>query len=116
MAAPSWYVVNNLAPNADAAKDFLAYLASDPKGHDYMVNQAGMVPAFDSVELLPSGQLSQSMLEWVAAGKIYNWQQYRMPDGFGMDTLGPIYTQLANGDIDEAEFCARVAAEVATLK
>ena len=41
--APSWYCVNAKSPNAEAAKAFLNSIASTPDGHDYMVNQAGMI-------------------------------------------------------------------------
>jgi len=53
--APSWYCVNAKSPNAAAAKAFLASIAGTPEGHDYMVNQAGMIPAFQSVTLKPAG-------------------------------------------------------------
>ena len=100
---PSWYVVNANG-NKDEAIAYLNYLATSEDGADYMVNKAAMVPAFTNVTLAPSTPLSKSVMEWNAAGKTYDWQQYKLPDGFGMGTLGPIYELLAQQAIDVDTF------------
>ena len=100
---PSWYVVNANG-NKDEAIAYLNYLATSEDGADYMVNKAAMVPAFTNVTLVPSTPLSKSVMEWNAAGKTYDWQQYKLPDGFGMGTLGPIYELLAAQEIDVDTF------------
>jgi raffinose/stachyose/melibiose transport system substrate-binding protein len=41
---------------------------------------------------------------WANEGKIYAWHQNGMPDGFGMNTLGPIFSQMAEGRISTQEF------------
>jgi len=104
VGAPSWYIVNARAKNIDEALKFLTAMASTPEGHDYMVNKAGMVPAFKSVTLRPAGQLSMAVQDWAHDGKIYAWHQNEMPDGFGMQTLGPIFSQMAAGHINTQEF------------
>ena len=104
VGAPSWYIVNSKSKNIDEAKKFLIAMASTQEGHDYMVNKAGMVPAFKSVKLKPAGQFSISVQEWSNQSKIYAWQQNEMPDGFGMNTLGPIFHQMADGKINTQEF------------
>ncbi|MDR0442075.1 MAG: ABC transporter substrate-binding protein [Treponema sp.] len=116
VGAPSWYLVNPKAKNVDEAKKFLIAMASTPEGHDYMVNKAGMVPAFKSVTLSPAGQLSKAVQEWSSKGKIYAWQQNEMPDGFGMNTLGPVFHQMASGQITVQEFVRLFAAAVAGIK
>ena len=100
---PSWYVINENG-NKDEALAYLNFLATSEEGADYMVNKAAMVPAFTNVTLAPSAPLSKSVMEWNAAGKTYDWQQYKLPDGFGMGTLGPIYELLASGAIDVDTF------------
>lgn len=115
VSAPSYYVINSNSGSIDVAKAFLNDLASTTAGHEYMVNEAGMVPAFKSVTLLPSGPLSQAMVEWMGEGKIYAWWQNDMPSGFGMDTLGPIYTNFASGNLTKEQFIAAVAAEIEDL-
>jgi len=116
VGAPSWYLVNAKSKNIEAAKKFLAAMASTQEGHDYMVNKAGMVPAFKSCKLSPDGQLSRAVQEWSNQGKIYAWQQNEMPDGFGMNTLGPIFHQMASGQIDPQGFVRLATEAVRTIK
>jgi len=116
VGAPSWYLINAKSKNIEEAKKFLIAMASTPEGHDYMVNKAGMVPAFKSVTYKPAGQLSKAVQEWASKGKIYAWQQNEMPDGFGMNTLGPIFHQMASGQINVAEFVRLFTNAVASIK
>jgi len=116
VGAPSWYIINAKSKNIEKAKKFLNAMASTPEGHDYMVNKAGMVPAFKSCKLKPAGQLSKAVQEWTSMGKIYAWQQNEMPDGFGMNTLGPIFHQMASGQIDPQGFVKLAAEAVSTIK
>jgi len=116
VGAPSFYLVNAKSVGIEEAKQFLIAMSSTPEGHDYMVNKAGMVPAFKSVTLQPPGQLSIAVQEWAGAGKIYAWQQNEMPDGFGMNTLGPIFAEMASGSIDPAGFVDLFTAAVADIK
>ena len=110
---PSWYVVNKNG-NKDEAIAFLNFLATSEEGADYMVNKAAMVPAFTNVTLAPTTPLSKSVMEWNAAGKTYDWQQYKLWDGFGMGTLGAIYELLASGAIDVDTFEAMMIDAIAT--
>jgi raffinose/stachyose/melibiose transport system substrate-binding protein len=103
-AAPSFYVINRESDNVEAAKKFLNDLVFTDEGHNYMVNDAGMIPAFATVELSPAGQLSKSVQSWVAYGKAYSWNQNNFTDAFRDQTLAPIYNQFANGNITKEEF------------
>lgn len=115
IGAPSYYVINKDGVNVDLAKKFLNDMASTTEGHDYMVNKANFVPAFNSVTLVPSSPLSAVVVEWAQAGKLYAWFQNDMPPGFGMDELGPIYEQYAQGLLTKAQFVAALKAEIETL-
>lgn len=116
VGVPSFYLVNARSANPDEARRFLRFMAETQAGHDYMVNQAGMVSAFRSVEISPSGGFSKAVQEWANSGRIFAWRQNEMPDGFGMGTLGPIFHQLAVGTIDTAEFVNLFTGAVATLR
>jgi len=116
VGAPSYYLINARSPNIEAAKAFLRAMASTPEGHDYMVNRAGMVAAFKSVTLQPPGHFSRAVQAWAGQGKIYAWQQNEMPDGFGMNILGPIFAQMAAGQTDPAGFARLFTAAVETLR
>jgi raffinose/stachyose/melibiose transport system substrate-binding protein len=54
-------------------------------------------------------------MEWNAAGKTYDWQQYKRPDGFGMGTLGAIYELFASGAIDVDAFEAMMIEAIAGI-
>ncbi len=110
MAAPSWFVVNAKATpeQQKAAIDFLNYMATSEDGANYMVNEAGMVPAFKSVSLKPAGQFSAALVEASARGGNFNWYFGQTPSGFNQDTLGPIFELLATGTVED--FVADVTA------
>jgi raffinose/stachyose/melibiose transport system substrate-binding protein len=113
--APSWYVVNPKSPNAAAAKAFLASMATTPEGHDYIVNQAGMIPAFKSVKLQPKGQLSQALMAANARGGNYGVFFGMLPDGAGLNVFGPIYDLFAQNPDKIDQFVADMKKAVAGL-
>lgn len=115
IGAPSFYVLNKNSENLDEARAYLNYMATNEKGHDYMVNKAQMVPAFTNVTLSPSGPLSSDVSNWVAKGKAYTWLQNDLPAGFGMDILGPIYEAFAKGDITKEQFISAVASAISEV-
>lgn len=104
VAAPSFYVVNAQSPNVEAAKRFLRDMVATQAGHEFMVNEAGMIPAFSNVTLNPAGQLSQSVQRWAAQGKVYSWSQYYFSNDFRDQILAPIYNRFATGQINKDEF------------
>jgi raffinose/stachyose/melibiose transport system substrate-binding protein len=117
IGAPSYYVLNNESTNKEAVNDFLNYLAMNEVGHDYMVNQAKMVPAFSNVTLKPDAPLSSSVSEWLKVENgAYTWLQNDMPDGFGMGTIAPLYEAFAKGDIDKAGFIKQLTTKIESLK
>ncbi len=113
--APSWYCVNAKSPNATAAKAFLASIAGTPEGHDYMVNQAGMIPAFKSVTLKPAGQLSQALMAANARGGNYGVFFGMLPDGAGQNVFGPIFDLFAQNPDNTDQFIADMKKAVANL-
>jgi raffinose/stachyose/melibiose transport system substrate-binding protein len=113
--APSWYVVNPKSPNAAAAKAFLASMATTPEGHDYLVNKAGMIPAFKSVKLQPKGQLSQALMAANARGGNYGVFFGMLPDGAGLNVFGPIYDLFAQNPDKLDQFIADMKKAVAGL-
>lgn len=112
IGAPSYYVINKDSANAETAKMFLEDLAASAEGHDYMVNKANMVPAFNSVTLTPKTPLSAAVMKWNQEGKAYAWWQNDMPSDFGMGTLGPIYELFAKGEISKADFISQITAAI----
>ena len=104
VSPPSFYVVNKNSKNVAAAKKFLNDMVFTDAGNKYIVQDAGMIPAFSNIKLSPAGQLSQSVQAWVAAGKVYSWNQYNFTGDFRDKTLAPIYNQFATGSITKTQF------------
>jgi len=104
VSAPSFYLVNAESERASMAKKFLVDLAMSSAGADYMVNEARMIPAFANISLRPEGQLSSSVQNWMSEGKVYSWNQYLFTGEFRDKILAPIYNQLANEEINKAQF------------
>ncbi len=104
VSAPSFYVINAESDNIEAAKRFLNDMVYTNAGQQFMVEDAGMIPAFSNVSLNPAGQLSRSVQEWSAAGKVYSWNQYQFSGEFRDQVLAPIYNQFATGRISKAQF------------
>lgn len=116
IGAPSFYVINSDGTNQEAARAFLNFMATNEAGHNYMVNEAKMVPAFTNVTLKPDTPLSANAAEWLGKAASYTWLQNDMPDGFGMGTIAPLYESFAKGDITKQEFIDQIAAKIAELK
>lgn len=104
VSAPSFYVINAESENIEAAKQFLSDMVYTQEGHNYMVNEAGMIPAFRTVEIGPTGPLSREVQEWAAEGNVYSWNQYLFTEDFRDRTLAVIYNRFATGQIDRDEF------------
>ncbi len=115
VAAPSWYVVNKNSPNVDQALKFLNDLVFTEAGQNYMVKEAGMVPAFKNVTVEPAGQFSVAIKNAAAKNDIYGWGFGYMPDGFLMNTLAPTFELFARGELDLNGFVEMIAAQIATI-
>ncbi len=113
--APSWYCVNSQSPNAEAAKAFLNAMATTQEGHEYIVNKAGMIPAFKSVTLKPTGQLSQALMAANAKGGNYGVFFGMLPDGTGQNVFGPIFDLFAQNPNNVNKFIADMNRAVANL-
>lgn len=117
IGAPSYYVVNKETAALENITKFFDDMVSTSEGQDYMVNQANMISAYSTTTEQPTAPLSSAISEWVSQGNpIWSFDNpYFMPDGFGMNNLGPIYGQFAQGNIDKAQFIELIKAEVAKV-
>lgn len=110
VSAPSFYVINAESDNVEAAKRFLSDMVFTDAGQNFMVNEAGMIPAYANVDLNPAGQLSKSVQAWAAQGNVYSWNQYQFSTEFRDQTLAPIYNQFATGRISKQQFIDQMTA------
>ncbi len=114
--APSWWAVYNKGENIQAAKDFLASLATTEEGAKALVVDAGMISPFESTTIEPVSPLALNLMEWVQEGKTYSWQWTKMPEGFAMNDLGPVFESFARGDVDVDGFVELMESAIGTLK
>ena len=114
VGAPSWWAVYKDG-NVDAAKAFLEAFVLSDSGRDARINKMSLISPYTSDTIKPSAPLSADIQKWVSEGKTYDWQQFKMPDGFGQDTLGPIFELLAQGSITIDQFVTLVTEAVATI-
>jgi len=115
VAPTAWYCVDRQSAGSAEARKFLTALATTEAGQRYMVEAAGLIPAFKSIQLSPQLPLARSIKYWSDAGKVYSLMQDRLPTGFGSDTLGPIYEQLAAGIINPVQFSAQLTTAIQNL-
>ncbi|NLL70096.1 MAG: ABC transporter substrate-binding protein [Epulopiscium sp.] len=114
--APSWWAVYNGGKNIQACKDFLTSLATTEEGAKCLVQDCGMISSFKSTTVQPTAPLATDLMKWVQAGKTYPWHWAKMPDGFAMNNLGPVFESFAKGDVDIEGFVDLMANAIATLK
>ncbi len=121
--APAWYVISNTATEQEqqAAKAFLDSLVYTEEGHDYMVNQAGMISAFRNVKLSPSGGLSKCLYDAIQSGDTYPFLFGYMPAGTGKTILCNIFELFAQDTSGDAQKnfvndIAAVSLEISTRK
>ncbi len=101
--APSYYVINNKASEEkiQAAKDFMNFLVFSEEGANYMVNEAGMVPAFKNITLEPTGGFSKALVRANAAGGNFGVYFGKLPAGTGQSKLAPIFDVFAQDHSEE---------------
>jgi raffinose/stachyose/melibiose transport system substrate-binding protein len=114
VGAPSWWAVYKNG-NVAEAKKFLSALALSDEGRDARINKMHLISPYKSDTMKPSTPFSAAVQGYVSAGKTYPWEQFRMPDGFGQDTLGPIYELLAQKKISTDQFVTMVTEAVAAI-
>ncbi|MDO4432410.1 MAG: extracellular solute-binding protein [Aerococcaceae bacterium] len=117
VGAPSYYVVNKDTAATETITKFFDDMVATKEGQAYMVEKANMISAFTTTEAKPTAPLAAFISQWVADGKpVYSFDNpYFMPDGYGMNNLGPIYGQFAQGSIDKAQFIDLLTKEIAKV-
>ena len=95
--SPSWWAVYN-GDNAEAAKAFLAWCASEA-GQEILVKQAGFVSPFKSCTFVADDPFAQTIADYVAAGKTSPWHWMDKKQGIAQNYLGQVFTDFASGKI-----------------
>lgn len=102
--APSWYCVNSKATEEEqrAARDFLNFMVTSEEGHNYMVNEAGLIPAYTNVTLTPTGNFSKAVMKANNSGDFYPFLGTSLKAGVAQDLLMPVYDMFAQDTSGDA--------------
>lgn len=114
VGAPGYFMVNKDG-NTELATKFLNDLHSTDEGQKLLFVDAGGISPFKSVEIDPASPLAKNVSELVKSGETSPWNQNTMPDGYGMQNLGPIHELYAKGEITLDEFKAQITAQIEGL-
>ena len=117
VGASLWIAVCNQSENVDLAKDFLEHFSTDDAVLQCQAEGVSLISPFKNNTYRPAGPLASFLSQWISDGKtVYNFNnQYKLPDGFNIDTLGPIYGELALGKIDKQGFIDLVSQAIKNI-
>ena len=108
--APSdWAVYKD--GNVEEAKAFLNWLAGQD-GQKIMVEEAGCVSPYKSVDVNYTDPFAPALLAYVNAGKTSAWHWLGQPGNLAQDGTGIIFQDYAMGSITEQEFIDDMVATI----
>ena len=110
---PMYWCVNAQADDQEkqAAKDFLSWLYQSDAGKELVVNDFGLIPAFDNYETAPGDALAQAVLRFVEEGKTINAPLKGYPDGWSTNSVGPKIQEYLYGDLAWEDVLSQAAAD-----
>ena len=97
-----------------AGKDFLNWLANDPDGQSFLVNDCALVPAFTNNTLPVSDPLGKSVKSFADAGKLIPNYNYLPDDHYSK--LGASFQKYLAGETDRAGFAKEINDYWKTIK
>ena len=77
------------SPNLDLAKEYCEYVLCSEDGAKWMTEGVDAVPANNTTELQPTGDLPQDAQKYIKAGKTNGWI-HTICDTTYSDTVGPL--------------------------
>ncbi|MGG1941348.1 ABC transporter substrate-binding protein [Paenibacillus polymyxa] len=90
----------------EEAKKFLNWLVYEKSGQELLVNKANVIPAFKSIDLVPTDPLSKSIKSYLSSGKTLPFMATLPPD-HGAITGASIQSYII-GKIDKAELLRQI--------
>lgn len=110
--SPSWWAVYD-GDNAEAAKAFLEWCATDP-GQKILVEEAGFISPFKSCTYVADDPFAQAISDYTAAGKTSGWHWLQTKDGLAQNAIGQVYADFASGSIADADAFTSTMQQVLT--
>lgn len=100
--SPNWWGVFNEG-NVDAAKDFLAWCASNDGGQQILAEDCGFISPYASNTYAADDPFAQTIADYTAAGKTSSWHWLSMKEGIGQNATGQVFTDYAMGNFGTPE-------------
>lgn len=101
VGVPMYWTVNKDSEANAEAKAFLNWMVSSETGQTSLVNDMKMIPAFTNFKSETDDTLAKSITAYNKAGKTLPWTFTNLPDGFGMEEIGPIVSKFSKGELDK---------------
>jgi len=106
VAVPTAWAVNSQATDEEiaAAKVFLDWLYTSDTGKTYVMDEFEFIPVVDGMTSTTLDPISQSVADYVAAGKTIVWSLNNWPAGIIATYLQPVAEQFFTTDMTVTEF------------
>jgi len=106
VAVPTAWAVNSQASDEEiaAAKVFLDWLYTSDTGKSYMMDEFGFIPVVEGMTSETLDPISQSVADYVAAGKTIVWSLNDWPAGIITTYLQPVAEEFFTSDMTVTEF------------
>lgn len=99
VGVPMYWVVNKDSAVNKEAKDFLKWMVESESGQSALVNDMNMIPAFTNFKVESKSSLNKSITHFNNQGKTLKWAFTNFPDGFTMNSIGPVFSKFLNTDM-----------------
>ena len=105
---------NTTPEQQQAAKDFLNWLANDPEGQEFIVNDCALVPAFTNNTLEVSDPLGKSVKKYADEGALIANYNYLPDDHYSV--VGASMQKYLAGELDRAGLADEITTYWATAQ
>ena len=105
---------NTTPEQQQAAKDFLNWLANDPEGQEFVVNECALVPPFSNNTLEVTDPLGKSVKKYADADALIGNYNYLPDDHYSV--AGASMQKYLSGEIDRAGLADEIAKYWATAQ
>ncbi|QJC53185.1 carbohydrate ABC transporter substrate-binding protein [Paenibacillus albicereus] len=104
VGVPNNWAVNKNSKNKEAAKEFLAWLATSETGKRYIVEEFKFIPALKSIEVTDEkvlGAIATDIMAYSKDNKTSGWYFNQMPEGLPQEVGAEMQAYVA-GKVDKA--------------
>lgn len=98
---------NSSEAQQEAAKRFLNYIVYSDKGKKFLLEEAGVIPAFDGIEVNSEDPLTKDIIKYRSEGKTIELMNSYLPLN-NADVVGMAFKKYLNNEINRDELISRI--------